>query len=225
VCWIEILGRCGGRGATVWVHPKHQRIGEADDGSPGEQPARRGHDGAARCLLAIEMSKHSWVIAAITPLSDKISRHTLKSRSLNGPLELVGRLRTQISHGTGQVVEVISCYEAGFDGFWLHRSLEKRGVRNHVIDPASLQVNRRARGAKTDRIDAKRLLRLLMAYLRGEPKGGAWRVCRALPKRMHDGRTARAIVCSRSVFSMSAASRDHARSTVFTIIGRCGRTG
>jgi transposase len=49
--------------------------------------------------------------------------------------------------------------------------LEERGVRNHVIDPASLQVNRRARGAKTDRIDAERLLRSLMAYLRGEPKG------------------------------------------------------
>ncbi|HEY2532186.1 MAG TPA: IS110 family transposase [Xanthobacteraceae bacterium] len=134
------------------------------------------YDGTARCLLAIEMSKQSWVIAAITPLSDKISRHMLKSRSLNGLLELVGRLRAQISRATGQVVEVISCYEAGYDGFWLHRSLEERGVRNHVIDPASLQVNRRARGAKTDQIDAERLLRSLMAYLRGEPK--VWSVVR-----------------------------------------------
>jgi transposase len=134
------------------------------------------HDGAARCLLAIEMSKQSWVIAAIAPLPDKISRHTLKSRSLNGLLELVGRLRAQISHATSQVVEVISCYEASYDGFWLHRSLEERGVRNHVIDPASLQVNRRARGAKTDRIDAECLLRSLMIYLRGEPK--VWSVVR-----------------------------------------------
>jgi hypothetical protein len=54
------------------------------------------HDGAARCLLAIEMSKQSWVIAAITPLPDKISRHTLKSRSLNGLLELVGRGRWEV---------------------------------------------------------------------------------------------------------------------------------
>jgi transposase len=99
------------------------------------------------------------VIAAITPLSDKISRHTLKSGSLNGLLELVGRLRAQISRAMGEVVEVISCYEAGYDGFWLHRSLEERDVRNHVIDPANLQVNRRARGAKTDLIDAERLLR------------------------------------------------------------------
>jgi transposase len=134
------------------------------------------HDGAARCLLAIEISKQSWVIAASTPLSDKISRHTLKSRSLKGLLELVDRLRVRISRATGQVVEVISCYEAGYDGFWLHRSMEEHGVRNHVIDPASLQVDRRARRTKTDRIDAERLLRSLGAYLRGEPK--VWSVVR-----------------------------------------------
>jgi transposase len=134
------------------------------------------HDGLARCLLAIELSKQSWVIAASTPLSDKISRHTLRSRSLKELLELVERLRARISRATGQEVEVISCYEAGYDGFWLHRSLEEHGIRNYVIDPASLQVDRRARGAKTDRIDAERLLRSLMAYLRGEPK--VWSVVR-----------------------------------------------
>jgi transposase len=64
----------------------------------------------------------------------------------------------------------------GYDGFWLHRQLEAHGVRNYVIDPASLQVDRRARRVKTDRIDAERLLRSLMAYLRGEPK--VWSVVR-----------------------------------------------
>jgi len=67
-------------------------------------------------------------------------------------------------------VELVSCYEAGYDGFWLHRLLEAHGIRNYVIDPASLQVDRRARRAKTDRVDVERLLRSLMAYLRGEPK-------------------------------------------------------
>ena len=67
-------------------------------------------------------------------------------------------------------MDVISCYEAGYDGFWLHRLLEAHGIRNYVIDPASLQVDRRARRVKTDRIDTERLLRSLMAYLRGEPK-------------------------------------------------------
>jgi hypothetical protein len=65
---------------------------------------------------------------------------------------------------------MISCYEAGYDGFWLHRLLEGQGVHSLVVDPASVQVDRRARRAKTDRIDGERFLRSLMAYLRGEPK-------------------------------------------------------
>jgi transposase len=134
------------------------------------------HDEAARCILAIELSKRSWVIAVNTPLSEKISRHTLKSGDWKGLLELIGRLRARVGRATGRLVEVISCYEAGYDGFWLHRQLEAHGVRNYVIDPASLQVDRRARGAKTDRIDTDRLLRSLMAYLRGEPK--VWSVVR-----------------------------------------------
>ena len=64
----------------------------------------------------------------------------------------------------------MSCYEAGYDGFWLHRVLEAHGIHNHVLDPASLQVNRRARRAKTDRIDVDRMLRALIRYLRGEPE-------------------------------------------------------
>ena len=71
---------------------------------------------------------------------------------------------------------MVSCYEAGYDGFWLHRKLEAHGIRNYVIDPASLQVDRRARRVKTDRSDTDRLLRSLMAYLRGEPK--VWSVVR-----------------------------------------------
>ena len=73
-------------------------------------------------------------------------------------------------------MEIISCYEAGYDGFWLHRLLEAHGVRNHVIDPASVPVDRRARRAKTDNIDVAQLLRAMMAYLRGEPK--VWSVVR-----------------------------------------------
>src|SRR6476619_408632 len=119
------------------------------------------HIETARCLFAIELSKQSWVIGFITPLSAKISRRILSGGDWGGLLDLV---------------DVISCYEAGYDGFWLHRLLEAHGIRNYVIDPASLQVDRRARRVKTDRIDAERLLRSLMAYLRGEPK--VWSVVR-----------------------------------------------
>src|SRR5499426_442696 len=139
-------------------------------------PPAASHDGAVRCLLAMELSKKSWIVAVNTPLSDKISLYKLKPCDWKELLKLIERTRTRVADELKKPVEVISCYEAGYDGFWLHRLLEGRGVRNHVIDPASLQVDRRARRAKSDRIDTGKLLRSLMAYLRGEPK--VWSVVR-----------------------------------------------
>lgn len=139
-------------------------------------PPVAADDAAARCLLAIELSKKSWVVAINTPLADKISRHTLPGGDWKGLLELIQRIRTRVARELGRPVEMFSCYEAGYDGFWLHRLLEAQGVHNLVVDPASVQVDRRARRTKTDGIDAARLLRSLMAYLRGEPK--VWSVVR-----------------------------------------------
>ena len=133
-------------------------------------------DDAVRCLIAIELSKKSWIVAVNTPLSDKISRHTLKACDGKELLDLCERIRTRAARETKKRVEIVSCYEAGYDGFWLHRLLEAHGIRNYVIDPASLQVDRRARRAKSDGIDVEKLLRSLMAYLRGEPK--VWSVVR-----------------------------------------------
>jgi transposase len=116
------------------------------------------------------------VVAANTPLSEKISRYTLKACDAKELLELIEKIRTRIARELEQPVEVICCYEAGYDGFWLHRLLEAHGIRNYVIDPASLQVDRRARRTKTDGVDVERLLRSLMAYLRGEPR--VWSVVR-----------------------------------------------
>ena len=130
--------------------------------------------GAVCCLMAIELSKKSWIVAVNTPLSDKISNHTVKGwKEL---LELIDKIRSRVGRELKRPAEFISCYEAGYDGFWLHRLLEENGVRNCVIDPASLQVDRRARRVKTDNVDVTKLLRSLMAYLRGEPK--VWSVVR-----------------------------------------------
>jgi transposase len=130
--------------------------------------------GAVCCLMAIELSKKSWIVAVNTPLSDKISNHTVKGwKEL---LELIDKIRSRVARELKRPAEFISCYEAGYDGFWLHRLLEENGVRNYVIDPASLQVDRRARRVKTDNVDVTKLLRSLMAYLRGEPK--VWSVVR-----------------------------------------------
>ena len=134
------------------------------------------HVETARCLFAIELSKESWLIGFSTPLSGKISRRILSGGDWKGLLDLIEEVRARVSRETGRAVDVISCYEAGYDGFWLHRLLEAHGIRNYVFDPASLQTDRRARRVKTDRIDTERLLRSLMAYLRGEPK--VWSVVR-----------------------------------------------
>ena len=71
---------------------------------------------------------------------------------------------------SGKPVRILSCYEAGLDGHWLHRWLTQQGVISYQIDPSSIQVNRRARRAKTDRIDLEKLMRTLLAYVRGEPR-------------------------------------------------------
>jgi len=139
-------------------------------------PPAAADDAIVRGLLAIELSKKSWIVAVNTPLSEKISRYTLKGCDWKGLLELIEKIRTRVARELNRPVEIISCYEAGYDGFWLHRLLEAHGVRNHVIDPASVQVDRRARRAKTDNIDVAQLLRSLMAYLRGDPK--VWSVVR-----------------------------------------------
>ena len=70
----------------------------------------------------------------------------------------------------GKPVRILSCYEAGLDGHWLHRWLTEQGVISHEIDPSSIEVSRRARRAKTDRIDLEKLMRAFLAYLRGEPR-------------------------------------------------------
>jgi transposase len=87
-----------------------------------------------------------------------------------GLLALIAQVRAKAAKKLGAVPEVTSCYEAGYDGFWLHRLLEAGGIANYVFDAASIAVEQRRRRAKTDRIDGELLLRTLMAHLRGEPR-------------------------------------------------------
>jgi len=133
-------------------------------------PPAAADDDAVRCSFAIEMSKKSWIVAVNAPLADKISRYRLQPCDWRGLLELMARIRRRVAKELNRRVEIVSCYEAGYDGFWLHRLLEAHGVRNYVIDSASVQVDRRARRNKTDGIDAGQMLRSLMAHLRGKPK-------------------------------------------------------
>ena len=121
-------------------------------------------------FIAIELSQKSWLVTMHCPDRDKISRHKLEGGDHAGLLGLIDRVRERAIRALGATPSVVSCYEAGYDGFWLHRCLMVAGITNYVFDPASIAVDRRARSVKTDRIDGEKMLRTLMAYLRGEPR-------------------------------------------------------
>jgi transposase len=129
----------------------------------------------AALLVALELSKSTWLVALHSPAADKVSQHRLEGGDAEGLLTLIGRRRAHAEAVLGRPVRVVSCYEAGYDGFWLHRLLCHRDIDNRVLDAASILVDRRRRRAKTDRLDAAALLRTLMALERGEA-----RVCRVV---------------------------------------------
>ena len=122
------------------------------------------------CFMAIELSKAKWLIGMLTPLANKISLRSIPCGAVQELLEFVERTTEKVLRATGRPVRIVSCYEAGYDGFWLHRVLDARGIINHIIEAASVHVSRKARRAKTDRLDAENLVRVLIAYWRGEPK-------------------------------------------------------
>lgn len=83
-------------------------------------------------------------------------------------------------------VRMVSCYEAGRDGFWLHRYLVSRGIENLIVDSASIEVDRRKRRTKTDRIDVRKLLSMLVRYHDGDRR--VWRVVRVPSVEEEDAR-------------------------------------
>ena len=117
---------------------------------------------------ALELSKNSWLLAIQVPERDNPSLHTIKGGDTDGLMAKLDAARDRVVKLTGQTSTVTLCYEAGYDGFWLARFLEQRGLECLVMEPASLQVNRRARRVKTDRIDVENILHTLIAWSRGE---------------------------------------------------------
>jgi transposase len=121
-------------------------------------------------FVAIELGQKSWLVTMHRPDRDRMSRHKVTGGDHAGLLALIERMRERATRALGAAPAVVSCYEAGYDGFWLHRLLTAARITNHVFDPASIAVEQRGRRAKTDRIDGEQLLRTLMAHCRGEPR-------------------------------------------------------
>jgi transposase len=119
-----------------------------------------------RLLVAFELGQRSWKLGFTAGLGQRVRIRQIPAGALAVMMTEIERAKKGL--GLPAEAQVVSCYEAGRDGFWLHRYLIAQGITNHVVDSASIEVNRRARRAKTDRLDLAGLLTLLARYLQGD---------------------------------------------------------
>lgn len=118
--------------------------------------------------LALELSEKQWKLAFTTGLGQKPREVGMLAGDVAAVLrQIEGAKRRFRLPGD---VRVVSCYEAGMEGFWLHRALVAVGIENLVVDSASIDVSRRRRRAKTDRLDAGALVQKLVRYVAGDRK-------------------------------------------------------
>jgi transposase len=125
----------------------------------------------AAIFVSLELSRSTWLITSLVPGGgDKMSKHSVRSGDIAELMTHFAKLREKAHGRAGASFPIIAIQEAGLDGFWVHRVLERAGIESHVVDAASILTSRRRRRAKTDRIDGEALLRTLLAYKRGEPR-------------------------------------------------------
>jgi transposase len=141
-------------------------------------------------FVALELSQRTWLVTMYSPDRDRNSRYKIAGGDHAGLLALIERVRARATQALGLRPAVVSCYEAGYDGFWLHRLLTAAGITNYVFDPASIAVEQRGRRAKTDRIDGEKLLGTLMAHCRGLPR--VVRIVRVPSREQEDAPVSRA---------------------------------
>ena len=129
------------------------------------------HNDLNAIFLSLELSRSTWLVTSLSPGGgQKMSRHQVRSGDIASLLTRFSQLRAKCRTRTGRSYPLIVIHEAGLDGFWIHRVLQKESIESHVVDPASIATSRRRRRAKTDGIDGEALLRALLAYKRGEPR-------------------------------------------------------
>jgi transposase len=122
----------------------------------------------ATVFVAIELSGKSWLAALQSPRQERPGHHSLAPADALGLWAVIERERAALQRDGWSGVRVVTCYEAGRDGFWLHRFLSAQGAESWVVDPGSVLVNRRARRAKSDRLDVEGLLRLVIRHDAGD---------------------------------------------------------
>jgi transposase len=132
--------------------------------------------------MTFELSHTTWKLAFGVGGNPRIIQ--VPARDLKRLSEEIGKAKKRFS--LLDEARVVSCYEAGRDGFWIHRYMLSAGIENIVVDSSSIEVNRRQRRAKTDRIDATKLYTMLVRHARGEK--GVWSVVRVPSREDEDER-------------------------------------
>jgi transposase len=137
-----------------------------------------------KLYLALELGWVRWVLAFSTGLGERVWEISIAARDRRRFEAVLSHARKRL--GLPEGCEVVSCYEAGRDGFWIDRWLRGLGIVNLVVDSSSIEVNRRSRRIKTDRLDAGKLLRMLMRYELGERR--VWSVVKVPTAAQEDAR-------------------------------------
>src|SRR5262245_23362770 len=120
----------------------------------------------ATLFVAFELSEKTWKLGFTTGHGQKPRERTVTARQQERVLDEIAHAKRRM--GLPESAAVVSCYEAGREGFWLHRFLQAQGITNQVVDSSSIEVNRRKRRAKSDGLDVRKLLSMLMRYEQGE---------------------------------------------------------
>jgi len=134
--------------------------------------------------LAFELSQNQWKLGFTIGVAQRPRIRNITARDLQALQHEIKAAKQRF--GLPADAPVLSCYEAGRDGFWIHRYLEKQGIRNLVVVSSSIKVSRRARRRKTDKLDVSKLLPMLIRYHGGEQK--VWRIVRVPSREAEDAR-------------------------------------
>src|ERR1043166_711896 len=130
------------------------------------------HTPEATLFVAFELSEKTWKLGFTTGHGQKPRERTVTARHQERVLAEIAQAKRRL--GLPDTAPVVSCDEAGREGFWLHRFLQAQGITNHVVDSSAIEVNRRQRRAKSDGLDLRKLLSMLLRFHHGERE--VWRV-------------------------------------------------
>jgi len=142
------------------------------------------YTGGKTLLMSFELGWNTWKLAFTVGFAQRPRVKTIAAGDLERLQEEIARAKRRF--GLAEDCRVLSCYEAGRDGFWLHRCLQALGIINYVVDASSIEVKRRGKRRKTDRLDAAKLVSMLVRYMEGERT--VWSVVRVPSAEAEDRR-------------------------------------